>query len=346
MDIPAIEHTRTHDGVRIAYWEVGEGPPVLFIRPPLGANLLEWWAVPGQRHLTELLAAHSHVVQYDVRGCGLSDDAADLELDSCVSDATAVLRAAAVARCAVVAMVHGAPTAIALAAAHPELVSSLTLLGPEIDFERRATIISVLARRVPGHVFDSIRRVMNPQLSPADEEGIRAMSVASAQRWVLSDGTSAIQEAMQRWRVDGLLHKVHAPTLIVHYPGHVFSDGPSVARGIHAARLVARSGDNQPPYNPDPEGLARLVTAFVLQHAAPRPSAPTRPSGDPTHRALSVRETEVLRLLVPGATNAEIARALKIRPNTVKRHVSSIFLKTGARNRTEAARIAQRSHLV
>ncbi len=51
---------------------------------------------------------------------------------------------------------------------------------------------------------------------------------------------------------------------------------------------------------------------------------------------LSAREVEVLRLLVSGRRNREIATALDIAEGTVKLHVSSILGKLGAVDRTEA----------
>ena len=51
---------------------------------------------------------------------------------------------------------------------------------------------------------------------------------------------------------------------------------------------------------------------------------------------LSTRELEVLRLLVVGRRNREIAGALDITEGTVKLHVSSILGKLGAADRTEA----------
>ena len=51
---------------------------------------------------------------------------------------------------------------------------------------------------------------------------------------------------------------------------------------------------------------------------------------------LSMRELEVLRLLVVGRRNREIAGALDITEGTVKLHVSSILGKLGASDRTEA----------
>ncbi len=51
---------------------------------------------------------------------------------------------------------------------------------------------------------------------------------------------------------------------------------------------------------------------------------------------LSPRESDVLRLLVEGATNAEIGKRLHIAESTAVFHVKRMLLKMQARNRTEA----------
>jgi two-component system NarL family response regulator len=55
---------------------------------------------------------------------------------------------------------------------------------------------------------------------------------------------------------------------------------------------------------------------------------------------LSTREIEVLRFLVSGRRNRDIAAALSITEGTVKLHVSSILGKLGAEDRTEAVTMA------
>jgi DNA-binding CsgD family transcriptional regulator len=61
---------------------------------------------------------------------------------------------------------------------------------------------------------------------------------------------------------------------------------------------------------------------------------------------LSPREREVLRHLVDGKTDREIAEALFISPRTVMRHVASILAKLGVSSRTAAAARAVREEIV
>ncbi len=51
---------------------------------------------------------------------------------------------------------------------------------------------------------------------------------------------------------------------------------------------------------------------------------------------LSRREQEVLRLLMDGMANKEIARCLSITQKTVEEHLSSIYKKLGVPSRTKA----------
>ena len=62
--------------------------------------------------------------------------------------------------------------------------------------------------------------------------------------------------------------------------------------------------------------------------------------------SLSTRELDVLRLLVGGKRNREIANALDITEGTVKLHVSSILGKLGAVDRTEAVTVALQRGLI
>ena len=61
---------------------------------------------------------------------------------------------------------------------------------------------------------------------------------------------------------------------------------------------------------------------------------------------LTPRELDVLRLLVAGRSNPQIAEAIFISPRTATTHVSNILAKLGVESRTEAATRAIRDGLL
>ncbi|MFQ6027721.1 MAG: LuxR C-terminal-related transcriptional regulator, partial [Dehalococcoidia bacterium] len=79
----------------------------------------------------------------------------------------------------------------------------------------------------------------------------------------------------------------------------------------------------------------------LLERAESQPAkAPAYPDG------LTQREAEVLRLVAAGKSNPEIAEELFISVNTVARHLTNIFTKTGAANRAEAAVYAAQNNFL
>jgi DNA-binding NarL/FixJ family response regulator len=55
---------------------------------------------------------------------------------------------------------------------------------------------------------------------------------------------------------------------------------------------------------------------------------------------LNARETDVLRLLVQGLANKEIAARMEISESTVKNTIQQLFAKTGVRTRSQLVRVA------
>jgi DNA-binding CsgD family transcriptional regulator len=77
-------------------------------------------------------------------------------------------------------------------------------------------------------------------------------------------------------------------------------------------------------------GLDRLAgrCTELLRDASPNPWA---------GEGVTDREADVLRLVIAGLANKEIAAALRLSPRTVEKHVENLLRKTGARSRTELA---------
>ena len=61
---------------------------------------------------------------------------------------------------------------------------------------------------------------------------------------------------------------------------------------------------------------------------------------------LTVRELEVLALMVEGLNNTQIAGRLTVSSSTIKSHVSNILSKLGVASRTEAVTLALRNHII
>jgi len=89
-----------------------------------------------------------------------------------------------------------------------------------------------------------------------------------------------------------------------------------------------------------PDYVVTLLSAFGEQTVA----APSHPGS--LVEPLTERELNVLRLLVTGLSNAEMARELIITVGTVKRHVNSIYGKLGVNSRTQAVTRAHTLHLL
>jgi DNA-binding CsgD family transcriptional regulator len=69
------------------------------------------------------------------------------------------------------------------------------------------------------------------------------------------------------------------------------------------------------------------------------------PNADNKKAHLTPKEREILRYLVKGNSNKEIASYMKIRPGTVNAHLDNIYMKLGCTNRLSASFLALKSGL-
>ena len=106
--------------------------------------------------------------------------------------------------------------------------------------------------------------------------------------------------------------------------GYVSKSEPSAVM-LGAVRLVLAGGMYVP---------STLANLGIDAQAAPHRPNPTL--------GLTERQLEVLRLIVAGNSNKEIARTLHLAQATVKVHLTAIFRVLGVENRTQAAIAAER----
>jgi DNA-binding NarL/FixJ family response regulator len=147
-------------------------------------------------------------------------------------------------------------------------------------------------------------------------------------------------------------------------------DGFEVLRTLdransRVAAVVLTASENQPDYVQvvrlgarglvlKGEGPERLFTAIrtvangelafsedIAQQVLSSMAGQARQQEEPSSlRRLSERERQIAGLIARGLKNKDIGRELGISENTVKRHLQSIFNKTGARDRLELAVMA------
>jgi DNA-binding CsgD family transcriptional regulator len=92
-------------------------------------------------------------------------------------------------------------------------------------------------------------------------------------------------------------------------------------------------------YNEGPSIKLAAIVAAVTEETVAHDSSP--PSVDQHERAgLSGRETEVLRFLVEGLANKEIAGRMDISASMVKYTVQQLFAKTDVRTRAQLVKVA------
>ena len=183
------------------------------------------------------------------------------------------------------------------------------------EAENGADAVALTERRRPDVILMDIRM---PVL-----DGVEAT------RRLVEDGSPARILVLTTFDLDEYVHAA----IRAGASGFLLKD-VTPAKLVEAIRIVA-GGDAL---------LAPSVTRRLLE----RFSA-TLPAGDHTSEVLgqlTARETEVLRLLAGGLSNAEIASELVVSEATVKTHISSLLRKLGLRDRVQAVILAYETGLV
>ena len=259
-----IHFCTTHDGVRIAYATVGEGPPL--VKAANWLSHLEFdWRSPVWRHLLAEFARDHTFIRYDERGNGLSDwNVSDLSFDAWVEDLDSVVEAANLDRFPLLGISQGGAVAIAYAVRHPEKVSHLILYGayargwaqrdsPEEIEQRQAAL--TLVRLGWGKDNPAFRQLWTTLYAP-DATPEQAQSFNDLQRISTSpENAVKLLNIMGNIDVVDLLPQVKVPTLVLHCrdeAGVPFEEGRKLAGTIPGALFVPLNGRNHLLLEGDP----------------------------------------------------------------------------------------------
>jgi len=348
-----IRFVTSTDGVQIAAARYGHGPLVL--------KAATWLThidpvQPGsiqQALIDEFSATHTYV-EYDTRGCGLSQRRVDdLSFEAWLRDLEAVADAyAANEPFTLLGFTCGAGVAVEYAARHPERVRQLILFGgfatsyfstshPDPAVRREGELMMELAAVGWGSSSPAFRQVFVSRFLP-DATPAQWSAFDQLQRETCTPDVAArYLRSLYGINVKDAARRVHCPALLLHPKDDQmvpFEQGRRLASLIPGARFVPLEGRNHIPLPTEAAfaGFLREVRAFLGMPADPEAPVPR----------LTPRQAEVLRRIAGGETDKQVAAALRLSPRTVEMHVAGALRTLDCRTRAEAVHRATRLQLL
>jgi DNA-binding CsgD family transcriptional regulator/pimeloyl-ACP methyl ester carboxylesterase len=346
MTEPRIRYSLSQGGVRIAFWAIGSGYPIVQLPSPTASNLQKEWASPDTRAWYESLAQDFMVVRYDQRGLGLSDrSVGNLSMKAMVDDLDSVVRALGFRSFALFAGAAAAPVAIEYAAEN-ESVSHLILWhavakGSEFFEAEERRALQVLAKE-DWHLFS---------LAAASAySGWTSGENTRAQASILEDAGPEfffrMVDAERVFDARRFLPNVRAKTLVLHrrnYTAVDISNSLFLASHIPDARLEILGGASGIYWRD--EEVVEAVRGFLAEDIAAAWLGSIDLESNDSINSVTVRERGVLRLVASGLGNAEVAARLGISIHTVERHLANVYEKWGVHSRVELTlQLLKRGH--
>jgi DNA-binding CsgD family transcriptional regulator len=338
MNAPAVQYVTTSDGVSIAYATSGEGYPLVFMPSQFSHIEIYWTQKTFMFPWLQGLAARFRLVQYDSRGQGMSQRGLSerLTLANLSRDLEAVVERLGLDRFHLMASQWAVHTAVQYAVEHPKQVSALLLASGTVNGRELPMVISEEAASRDWDGF------LLSQLPVGRATDVRD-ALARMKQAINPEDWFKLVRAIAESDLSALLPRLQTPTLIMH-PRDLFrlETSMKLAGAMPDGRMV--HVDGTPPFGDASHGLG-LIEAFLAGLAPSNETSSGAPGVATGAAGLSARELEVLHLVATGKSNQQIADELVISLNTVNRHVSNIYAKTGAANRAEAVGYAHRHGL-
>ena len=332
-----IRFAVTPTGVRVAYAIVGRGPALVVPAAWIG-HLEIAWQDPAVRAFYAPIAACRTVVAYDKPGCGLSDPwPTPQTLDSDLEVLRTVIDHLQLGRVDLLGLSLGAPASLAYAVEHPERVGRLILYGgfanghqvasPEV----RAAMLE-LVRAHWGLGSDVLADIFLPDGTAETKVRFAELQRRSTTAEIASELLAQCYEL----RVDDLLDRVAAPTLVLHRRDDraiPYRLGRDLAARIPGARLVSLAGRSHWVFAGDAAAVVREILEFLgVSQSAPPADQVAGPAG-----TLTARQLQVAALVAGGLTNRQIAGQLGIEERSAEGHVERIRQRLGVRSRAQIA---------
>jgi class 3 adenylate cyclase/pimeloyl-ACP methyl ester carboxylesterase len=264
-----IQYTTTTDGVSVAFWDVGQGLPLVIPPPALPwSNIQRELEIPDWLHWYEHLGDIARIVRYDVRGAGLSDrDVTDISFESQLRDLEAVVNAAKLERFALEGFYYSGLAAIAYAARNPDRVSHLILWCAFPDAREVSNRQgSDTLRHLLEADYELFTETMTHQLFGWGT-GASAHQLAELMRECLTPGMAlASWEVHAQLDATDLLSQIRCPTLVMHrrqFPMVTVQQARQLAAGIPNARLCMIEGASIAPFLGDIETPLHEMASFL-----------------------------------------------------------------------------------
>ncbi len=348
MDAPPIQYARSDDGTNLAYWSLGDGPPLLFLNTPLWSHAELVWGLDRMRRFLLGIGRGRRLIYFDPRGFGLSGGEPHGSLRDWEADMQTVLDAAQAQTVSVVSAEYASKAALVFAAHRPARVDGMLLWSgsAEAHVEAPSRAATPGAMSLYETDFELWVDSILPLLwggQPYDEhrEAARRLMLAAIPPRSRGRPRFMLEEDVREF-----LPRVDAPCLVVQRResrSSPFENATRLAQSLPHASLRLIEGEGGAPWDGDVDEAITIVSDFLQTLA---PATHGTPLSQGSRVPLTPRQIEVLRLVAAGMGNQAIADELVISRNTVIRHVDNIFNKIGVTNRVEAAAYAIRSGLV
>ena len=274
--LPDTHYTRSGGG-QVAFQVYGDGELELIALGGPASHVEVIWEDAAAAYYLERLGSFARVALFDRRGTGLSDfPGAPMTLESQAEDLEAVIEAAGFTRPALFGEGGAGPLCLLFAATRPELVSALVLVGTGASTaavltpEMRESILEVIDR---GWGRGQLLPLWAP--SRAADPKFRRWWRRFESATVSAEGARSLVELATAIDVEPLLHRIEAPTLVLHRRGDQLVPvhlGRELAYSIPDARFVELEGIDNLVWAGDVDSVVDEAERFLTLEA-PRPRA-------------------------------------------------------------------------